>query len=349
MNIAKILKTSNSWPELKTTLQTMSKKEKGDCFELLTLYYLQLHPNYATKLKNVWLLREVPLEVHLKLSLPNPDEGIDLVAETKDDEYWAIQCKYRDDESKSLTRGELSTFTDLTFGICKGFSLALVCTTADRFSYKLKRYGNRISFCTGDVWRDLDHEFFSRLHKHLEGQSAPIKAFKPRPHQQRAIHNAYKLFMTEGAQRGKLIMPCGTGKSLAAYWIAEKLEAKSILIAVPSLVLVRQTLTVWARESFAKSKDINWICVCSDTTVGDIKGDVAILAQDLGIKIHTDPDEIAQWLRKKRQGLTVVITTYQSGRSLSEAADKARKVFDLGIIDEAHKTVGKKDSPFSHW
>ena len=31
-------------------------------------------------------------------------------------------------------------------------------------------------------------------------------------------------------------MPCGTGKSLTAFWIAEKMKSKSILVAVPSLV-----------------------------------------------------------------------------------------------------------------
>ena len=37
-------------------------------------------------------------------------------------------------------------------------------------------------------------------------------------------------------------MPCGTGKSLTAFWIAEKMKPKSILIAVPSLALLQQTL-----------------------------------------------------------------------------------------------------------
>ena len=44
-------------------------------------------------------------------------------------------------------------------------------------------------------------------------------------------------------------MPCGTGKSLTAYWIAEALTAKTILVAVPSLALVRQSLADWTRES----------------------------------------------------------------------------------------------------
>ena len=46
-------------------------------------------------------------------------------------------------------------------------------------------------------------------------------------------------------------MPCGTGKSLTAYWIAQALKAKNILVAVPSLALVRQSLTDWTREFLA--------------------------------------------------------------------------------------------------
>ncbi|MCP4890704.1 MAG: DEAD/DEAH box helicase family protein, partial [Planctomycetaceae bacterium] len=38
----------------------------------------------------------------------------------------------------------------------------------------------------------------------------------------------------DNQSRGKLIMPCGTGKSLTAYWIAQALESKTILVVVPS-------------------------------------------------------------------------------------------------------------------
>lgn len=349
MHTRTILQQSKSWQDFKAGLWPLDKKAKGDAFETLTYYYLLLHPEYQTKLSNIWFLRDVPRNVRKKLNLPGPDEGIDLVAKTKEGDYWAIQCKYREDESKSLTRKDLSTFTDLAFGICRNISLALVCTTADRYSYKLKRYENRISFCTGDKWRELDTEFFTRLHRYLAGRVALPKPLKPRPHQQEAIRNAFKHFVKEENKRGKLIMPCGTGKSLASFWIAEKLQIKSVLIAVPSLALIRQTLAVWARESVAKRKDIHWICVCSDETVGKFeKQDLAVLTQDLGVRVHTDPKEIAAWLRKTRKGLTVVMTTYQSGPVIAKASRNAQRVFDLGIMDEAHKTVGKKGSLFSH-
>ena len=144
-------------------------------------------------------------------------------------------------------------------------------------------------------------------------------------------------------------MPCGTGKSLAAFWIAEKLKSKNILIAVPSLALIRQTLEIWTKESIAKKKKINWIVVCSDKSVGDIeKDDIAVLTQDLGIPVHTDLKEIALWLKKPKTGLSVVFTTYQSGKVIAKAAKKEKTNFDLGIMDEAHKTVGKGERLFSH-
>ncbi len=349
MNPQSILAKSKSWKSFKSLLKPLSNKQKGDAFELLTKYYLQLHPTYVTQLKDVWLLNEVPTKVRKKLNLPATDEGIDLIAETKAGTYWAIQCKYKEDETKSLTRKELSTFTDLTFSICKNIELGLVCTSTDRTSHKLKMHGDRLSYCSGEVWRSLDEEFFKRLNKHLIGKAAPLIALKPRPHQKRAVTKAHRHFVEDKSSRGKLIMPCGTGKSLAGYWIAEKLEANKILVAVPSLALIRQTLEVWARESVANKQKVNWIAVCSDESVSDIeKDDIAVATQDLGVKINTDPKEIAQWLKKRHVGQTIVFSTYQSGKALAQAAKLSKTTFDLAIMDEAHKTVGKADSVFSH-
>ena len=282
MNTHQLLRQCHRWADFKSALGMLSPQEKGACFELLTKHFLKLHPRYATQIARVWPLGKVPAEIRSRLNLPAPDEGIDLVVETKEGGYWAIQCKYREDETLSLGRDELSTFTDLAFGICKNIELGLVCTTSDRFSHKLSLYGERLSLCAGDVWRSLDEEFFRRLHSLLDGKAAPIEASVPRPHQQRAVDDAYTHFVTEGCARGKLIMPCGTGKSLAAYWIAEKLEARTILVALPSLALVRQTLEVWTREVLAHCRNFHWIAVCSDESVGDVeRDDVAVLTSGI--------------------------------------------------------------------
>lgn len=335
-----------NWLSYKESLSNFSNKQKGDSFERLTQHYLKYDPQYATKLKKVWLLSEVPQNIHEKLNLPQQDQGIDLICETKDGEYWAVQCKYLDNETKSLPWRTLSTFTGLAFGVCKNISFGLVCTTAERFTRVLKQQDN-IGFCTGEVWRSLDEDLFTAFTRKRKPKK--LKPFKPYAHQRRAIRNSYKHYVGEGEQRGKMIMPCGTGKSLAAFWIAEKLEAKRILVAVPSLALIRQTLRVWLRESYAKGWDVDWITVCSDESVGKIsRDDLAVLKQDLGVPAVTDPKIIAKWLRKRHNDKVVVFTTYQSGKSIAQASKLARRNFDLGIMDEAHKTVGSKDKTFSH-
>ena len=48
------------------------------------------------------------------------------------------------------------------------------------------------------------------------------------------------------ADRGQLVMACGTGKTLVGPFLAERLEAKRVLVLVPSLSLLGQTLREWA-------------------------------------------------------------------------------------------------------
>ena len=338
----------SSWEDFVGRLSRLSEKDKGDVFEHLVRAYLLLDPEYATKLRSVWLLKDVPSALRKKLRLPADDQGIDLIAETNTGEYWAIQCKYREDTVRSVPWREISTFTGLAFGVCRHISFGLVCSTTERITRVLKEQ-DRIGFCALDVWQGLDGEFFSRLRRFLGRKPTKLVPLKPRPHQKSAINDAREHFVAKRQKRGKLISPCGSGKSLTAYWIARDLGAKKILVAVPSLSLIRQTLKVWLRESLAHGDKVEWICVCSDESAGRVEqDDTAVLRQDLGAPCLTDPQEIAAWLRRKKPGLTVVFTTYQSGEALGKAARAAKFSFDLGIMDEAHKSVGDGDKLFSH-
>ena len=338
----------SSWQDIQRRLRDLSEKQKGDLFEHLVKAYLLLEPEYASKLKHVWLFREVPQAIAQKLKLPATDQGIDLVAETNDGEFWAVQCKYRQDTNHSLTWREISTFTGLAFGVCRGFAFGIIASTTERITHVLKDQ-KRIGFCALDVWQGLDADFFARLRAHLAHKPEAPKPAKPRPHQKAATKDGHHHYVTKKAKRGKLIMPCGSRKSLTSYWIARKLDARRIVIAVPSLALIRQTLKVWLRETMANRQAVEWICVCSDESAGRIeRDDVSVLRQDLGVPCLTAPDDIAAWLKRKHHGLTVVFTTYQSGEALAKAARSARFRFDLGIMDEAHKTVGDGGRLFSH-
>lgn len=348
MTVKNSILQANNWLQFKDQIKNLSTKEKGDAFELLTKYYLKIEPRYATKLKHVWLLNEVSEKLKKHLNLMDRDMGIDLVAETHSGEFWAIQCKYRDNEEQSITWREISTFIGLAFGRCQNFSFGLICTTTERFTSVLANQ-ERIGFCSSDVWQDLDETIFKQIHETLENMPVELVPLQPRPHQQAAVENAIKHYLENNETRGKLIMPCGSGKSLAAYWIADALKAKNIIIAVPSLALIQQTLNVWLRESLAHKKNINWLCICSDETAGNVtKDDIVVHTQDLGIPCLTNTEEIAKRLTEKNENQTIIFTTYQSGKTIAEAAKKTDFIFDLGIMDESHKTVGQKDKLFSY-
>lgn len=94
----RVLEATGTWEDFKNALRPLGAKAKGDCFEALVERYLRISPIYTSTLKHVWHLRNVPPDKRKRLNLPGPDEGIDLVAETVDGGFWAIQCKYKEDE-----------------------------------------------------------------------------------------------------------------------------------------------------------------------------------------------------------------------------------------------------------
>ena len=75
----------------------------------------------------------------------------------------------------------------------------------------------------------------------------------------------------QDAERGKLIMACGTGKTFTSLKIAETLagKGKRVLFLVPSLSLLSQTLTEWPQES---ETPLHSFAVCSDSEIGKKKG-----------------------------------------------------------------------------
>ena len=94
MNFLNLISNVQSWQDFRDALDPQPKKVKGDAFEYLTKYALQLIPRYKAKLKKVWLSNELPPSKRKHFRQPTRDIGIDLYAETYDGEYWAIQCKY---------------------------------------------------------------------------------------------------------------------------------------------------------------------------------------------------------------------------------------------------------------
>ena len=182
-----------------------------------------------------------------------------------------------------------------------------------------------------------------------ENTPQPPDLRDPLPHQEAAIAKAIDHFETKGNSRGKLIMPCGTGKSLMAYWIARAMNAKSIILAVPSLALIKQSLGDWTAEFLAEDIRPEWLAVCSDDSVGSMKeaDSTVSTVYEAGIPATTDQFEIIKFLEKTTDAPKVIFTTYQSSEVLAEACTTAGFTADLLIADEAHKTVGSSAKKFA--
>ena len=146
------------------------------------------------------------------------------------------------------------------------------------------------------------------------------------------------------ADRGQLIMACGTGKTYTTLWIKEALGSTRTLVLLPSLGLLAQTLREW---TFAAATPFEVLCVCSDQTVGAKGNDEAIHSVgDLAFPVTSDADEVKRFL--SGAGKRVVFSTYQSSCVIKDAQDDpAIPSFDLAIADEAHRCAGKVGSEFS--
>jgi predicted helicase len=338
-------KSINSWHDFDQKLSSLGNKEKGDAFELLTKCYFKIKPQY-NHYDEVWLLDEVPQKELDYLKIPSHDLGIDLIAK-EGKEYYAIQCKYHGDQNQNITYKEVSTFLQQVESN-KKITMGYICSSANGTSKNYQKIQKKqIQEILADSWQLLDKAFFDKVRNLLNNKAVKEKPFIPRKHQEKAVKQALNHFVKENNSRGKLIFPCGSGKSLTGYWLSEALESKSTLIAVPSLSLVKQTLEVYLREIVANGIKVKWLCICSDEGIGT-SDDVAIMTNNIGVPCKTDPEYIRAWLKENKDEHKIIFTTYQSGHLIADISKKLKLSFDLGIFDEAHKTVGSNLKKFSY-
>jgi predicted helicase len=325
----------------------MGKKAVGDAFELLCKYYFKFHPkNEHLNRDHVWLLNEIPERIKQELGL-GEDVGFDMLLEDKQGNYIPVQCKYHSDPRKNLSWEEASTFFGKYYSN-NNYQQAYLCTSAYGVSRHYEDAKTKpVIRVMGSDFQSLDKDFFDAVRCELEGKKHSYEPYKPRAHQEKAIKDAKKHFLKDRNSRGKLIFPCGSGKSLTGFWLAQELKAESIVVAVPSLSLVKQTLNVYLREIVANKKSVEWLCICSEADIGtsaEVKFEIA----EVGVPCTTNPDAIKQWLERTKGSKRIIFTTYQSGRLIGQISKALGQSFDLGIFDEAHKTVGSTSKLFSY-
>jgi predicted helicase len=331
-----------------------SERDKGDRFERLMQAYLKTDPKYSFLFKNVWLWNEFPG----KIDLGGGDTGIDLVALTNEGDYWAIQCKCYQEDS-TIDKPAVDSFLSTS---SREFKNEQMQTT--RFAHRLwisttNRWGSNATEAIRNqnppvtrinlfdlIEAPVD---WKKIEEGVHGEAARTPKKTLRPHQKEALENTHEHFKT--ADRGKLIMACGTGKTFNALRIAEnETEGKGlVLFLVPSIALLGQTLREWSADA---NEPINAICICSDPditkkrTKNEDTDSFSIV--DLALPASTDTafilHQFEQIKAKALPGMTVVFSTYQSIEVLARAQKawikKGFPEFDLIICDEAHRTTG---------
>ena len=342
---------------------SFSKREKGDFFEHLMKAYLLKAPKYSATIKEVWLWNDFPFKKEFGTG---KDVGIDLVAQTYDHQYWAIQCKFYEPTTR-ITKEDVDTFLATSGrqfhdekGQVRQFTNRLWIATSNNWSKEADevRKGQTIHFSQITLY-DLENE---PIDWEALANGAPPKEIicnkrELRDHQKEALERFHKHF--KYANRGRLIMACGTGKTFTSLRIAENETANNpqgglVLFLVPSIALLGQTLNEWTNYA---QKTIKPICVCSDASASQRKknnddGDESVA--DLPLPASTDVDNIAKQLEERIQqngqenspGMIVVFSTYQSIERVHEAQRRLNEkeadscIFDLIICDEAHRTTG---------
>ena len=307
---------------------------RGKQFERFTKWFLKNDPEWSTQVDQVWLWEEYPGRWGI-------DCGIDLVFQHKNGETWAVQAKCYS-SNHDITKHDVDKF--LSESNRKGIDKRLLIATTDRIGANARQVCDAqdkkvVHYLLSNFeTADLDYPAsFAELHT-AKRKDKPL----PRDHQIEAIEAVAKNF--QDADRGQLIMACGTGKTFTTLWIKERLGSDSTLVLLPSLGLLSQTLHEW---TLAANHPFAVLCVCSDQTVGRKGADEAIHSvADLAFPVTSDTAEIRKFLMQ--DGAKVVFSTYQSSPLVAEAQSNASiQAFDLAIADEAHRCTGKVTSFFS--
>lgn len=320
--------------------KSKDERTKGTKFELFCVKFLRKYELYKKEFEKV--------DMWDNWGFGESDSGIDIVAKTHNGEYVAIQCKCYDENTK-LDLKQLSTFfitKDRTFnlqGTPIQFTQYMLMDTADDITAKVTKFIND----TDISFTRLDYNSIAQANINwaIFDEKGEIEFYDKkqlRNHQKEAIEAIKKEF--EINDRTKLIMACGTGKSLTGIRLFDNMidNGQIGVFFAPSIALVAQTL----KESFEQSeKSFRAFVVCSDKKVGSQNSDDEDMkAYELPIPPTTDENNLAKYIKQDldKNERVIIFSTYQSIDVIIKAQKLLNKEFSLVICDEAHRTAGVK-------
>ena len=314
----------------------------GTAFEDLCTAFLTHDPVQAGQFRNVRRFGDWAQEQ----GLPATDTGVDLVAELIDEPgyFAAIQCKFLE-TGGSIPKKEIDSFLAAS-GRSEFRRRVWIDTTGRPWSRNaeetLRVQEKPVQRIGLHYLKANPIDWAAWVASGAVGEREPPRT--PWRHQQDAIDSALAHLAPRGT-RGKLLMACGTGKTLVGLRIAERIagEGGRILVLMPSLALLSQTLRAWLDDA---TVTIRAFAVCSDSQTGRPRRTAADTADmdvlDLAWPATTDAVALAsRALPDAPDAMTVVFATYQSSAIVSEAQhDHGLPGFDLAVADEAHRTAG---------
>jgi len=311
-----------------------TEQERGAAFEVFAEGYFATQP--IEKAKNVWPGERIPQELRRRLYLHSRDVGVDGLIETVSGTLRAYQVKFRTGRP-SLRWEETATF----FGLTDRCRERVLFTNCDDLSAVMDERRDFSSIRGCDLDR-LEPGDFKAIREWLRGAQVVRKIKKPRPHQTKALRAIIPVLRKQN--RVTVVMACGTGKTQVALWTAEAIAKRRVLVLVPSLALLRQTLKEWVNQT--KWPQYDYLCVCSDPTVSRGEDELVIRPTELEFSVSTEPRQVRQFLQRPFNGVKIIFSTYQSAAVVAKGMRRG-DVFDLAIFDEAHKTAGLDGTQFS--
>lgn len=329
---------------LQSLLQTYrdaarTEREKGTYFERFAIAYLTHDPIQLEQYEQVQTFKDWADANGWDAR----DTGIDLVAKLRDEDgFAAIQCKFYD-AAYRIRKEDIDSFISAS-GKVPFKRRVIIDSTEKAWSENAETMirGQAIPVLRINLSEmqesPIRWETFA-----AKGEVVLADKKKLREHQQDALREV-RAGLAE-ADRGKLIMACGTGKTFTSLKIAEDLagEGKLVLFLVPSLALMSQTVREWTADT---ETPLRSFAVCSDTQVGKRRqsnDDIAeIDVLDLAFPATTNAAKLSESAGEAvPDKMTVVFATYQSIQVVADAQQKhGLPEFDLIVCDEAHRTTG---------
>ena len=305
----------------------------------------------------------------------NQDIGIDAVAVRRgDDRYVAIQCKSRQldhGQGADINKAEIDKFANVSSNpfwaerwlitngnaqISRNAEQALSMADPDRPIKLINVHADLLFQQNQDVHDTCPH-------------CAPDTAYGTKQTKQcmqdEAVSNAIRVLreheasesggLPQGQARGRLILPCGTGKTRISLRIVEELTPNGgvSVILCPSIALVAQIRREYLKH---RTHDMNALSVCSDQTAGydpskestrNTASDPTLDGSNLSAAavmgpVTTDAVEITRWITaaSQRKDISVIFGTYQSGHRIAEALRSSGTTASVLVADEAHRTAG---------